>query len=150
MNAQYRHDNQRLKKEGDPMKVVYFSFSGNVRRFIKRAEIDDTLEITQDNCTEPVNEPYILVTGTIGFGEVPQPVQSFLEVNHAQLQAVAASGNRNWGQNFAKAGRTISEDYDVPLLMKFEVQGTNNDVIEFKDKVGNFNENHEREEIQSY
>ena len=132
------------------MKVVYFSFSGNVRRFIKRAEIDDTLEITLDNCTEPVNEPYILVTGTIGFGEVPQPVQSFLEVNHAQLQAVAASGNRNWGQNFAKAGRTISEDYDVPLLMKFEVQGTNNDVIEFKDKVGNFNENHEREEIQSY
>ena len=132
------------------MKVVYFSFSGNVRRFIKRAEIDDTLEITQDNCTEPVNEPYILVTGTIGFGEVPQPVQSFLEVNHAQLQAVAASGNRNWVQNFAKAGRTISEDYDVPLLMKFEVQGTNNDVIEFKDKVGNFNENHGREEIQSY
>lgn len=74
----------------------------------------------------------------------------FLEVNHAQLQAVAASGNRNWGQNFAKAGRTISEEYNVPLLMKFEVQGTNNDVIEFKDKVGNFNENHGREEIQSY
>ena len=132
------------------MKVVYFSFSGNVRRFIQRAGIDDTMEITQDNCTESVSEPYILVTGTIGFGEVPQPVQSFLEVNHAQLQAVAASGNRNWGQNFAKAGRTISEEYNVPLLMKFEVQGTNNDVIEFKDKVGNFNENHEREEIQSY
>ncbi|WP_409323850.1 class Ib ribonucleoside-diphosphate reductase assembly flavoprotein NrdI [Staphylococcus caprae] len=132
------------------MKVVYFSFSGNVRRFIQRAGIDDTMEITQDNCTESVSEPYILVTGTIGFGEVPQPVQSFLEVNHAQLQAVAASGNRNWGQNFAKAGRTISEEYNVPLLMKFEVQGTNNDVIEFKDKVGNFNENHGQEEIQSY
>ncbi|BBD90708.1 ribonucleotide reductase stimulatory protein [Staphylococcus caprae] len=132
------------------MKVVYFSFSGNVRHFIQRAGIDDTMEITQDNCTESVSEPYILVTGTIGFGEVPQPVQSFLEVNHAQLQAVAASGNRNWGQNFAKAGRTISEEYNVPLLMKFEVQGTNNDVIEFKDKVGNFNENHGREEIQSY
>ncbi|MFW3650771.1 class Ib ribonucleoside-diphosphate reductase assembly flavoprotein NrdI [Staphylococcus caprae] len=132
------------------MKVVYFSFSGNVRRFIQRAGIDDTMEITQDNCTESVSEPYILVTGTIGFGEVPQPVQSFLEVNHAQLQAVAASGNRNWGKNFAKAGRTISEEYNVPLLMKFEVQGTNNDVIEFKDKVGNFNENHGREEIQSY
>ena len=26
---------------------------------------------------ESVSEPYILVTGTIGFGEVPQPVQSF-------------------------------------------------------------------------
>ena len=132
------------------MKVVYYSFSGNVRRFISRAGIKDTFEITQDNCNESVNEPYILVTGTIGFGEVPQPVQSFLNVNHTQLQAVAASGNRNWGQNFAKAGQTISEEYKVPLMMKFEVQGTNKDIIEFKDKVGNFNENHGRKEIQSY
>jgi len=137
-------------KEGDPMKVVYFSFSGNVRRFIKRAEIENAMEITSDNCTETINEPYILVTGTIGFGEVPQQVQAFLDVNHSNIKAVAASGNRNWGQNFAKAGRTISEKYDIPLLMKFEVQGTNKDVIEFKNKVGNFNENYGREEVQSY
>ena len=51
------------------MKVVYYSFSGNVRRFISRAGIKDTFEITQDNCNESVNEPYILVTGTIGFGD---------------------------------------------------------------------------------
>ena len=58
------------------MKVVYYSFSGNVRRFISRAGIKDTFEITQDNCNESVNEPYILVTGTIDL-EMPQPVQSF-------------------------------------------------------------------------
>ena len=44
------------------MKVVYFSFSGNVRRFIKRSEISDVMEITKDNCTDPFEEPYILVT----------------------------------------------------------------------------------------
>ncbi|MCJ1656923.1 class Ib ribonucleoside-diphosphate reductase assembly flavoprotein NrdI [Staphylococcus sp. NRL 16/872] len=132
------------------MKVVYFSFSGNVRRFIKRSELTDVMEITKENCKDSVEEPYILVTGTIGFGEVPQEVQSFLEVNHHYLRAVAASGNRNWGQNFAKAGHTISESYDVPLIMKFEVQGTNKDVIEFKDKVGHFNENYGREKVQSY
>lgn len=132
------------------MKVVYFSFSGNVRRFIKRSELTDVMEITKDNCKDVINEPYILVTGTIGFGEVPQEVQSFLEVNHLNLRALAASGNRNWGQNFAKAGRTISESYNVPLLMKFEVQGTNKDVIEFKNKVGHFNEDYGREKIQSY
>ncbi|MCH4400856.1 class Ib ribonucleoside-diphosphate reductase assembly flavoprotein NrdI [Staphylococcus haemolyticus] len=132
------------------MKVVYFSFSGNVRRFIKRSEISDVMEITKDNCTDPFEEPYILVTGTIGFGKVPKEVQSFLEINHHNLRAVAASGNRNWGQNFAKAGRTISEEYHVPLLMKFEVQGSNKDVIEFKNKVGHFNENYEREKVQSY
>ncbi|MCG7339731.1 class Ib ribonucleoside-diphosphate reductase assembly flavoprotein NrdI [Staphylococcus sp. ACRSN] len=132
------------------MKVVYFSFSGNVRRFIARAELNNTMEITQNNCTERLDEPFIMVTGTIGFGEIPQPVQSFLEVNQDLIRAVAASGNRNWGQNFAKAGRTISEQYDVPLLMKFEVQGTKEDISEFKDKVGHFNEDNRREEIQSY
>lgn len=137
-------------KEGDPMKVVYFSFSGNVRRFIKRAEIEDALEITEQNCYDQITEPYILVTGTIGFGEVPAPVQYFLDVNSDNLQAVAASGNRNWGPNFAKAGRTISEKYQVPLLMKFEVQGSNKDVIEFKEKVGQMNENYGRETIQSH
>ena len=108
------------------------------------------LEINKDNCKDSIEEPYILVTGTIGFGEVPKEVQSFLEVNHAYIRAVAASGNRNWGQNFAKAGRTISETYHVPLLMKFEVQGTNKDVIEFRDKVGHFNEDYGREKVQSY
>ena len=34
--------------------------------------------------------------------------------------------------------------------MKFEVQGTQNDISEFKDKVGQFNEDYGREEIQSY
>ncbi|MBX8992818.1 MULTISPECIES: class Ib ribonucleoside-diphosphate reductase assembly flavoprotein NrdI [Staphylococcus] len=132
------------------MKVVYFSFTGNVRRFIQRTELEDTLEITQANCTDRIDEPYILVTGTIGFGEVPEPVQSFLNHNSEHLEAVAASGNRNWGQNFAKAGITISEDYQVPLLMKFEVQGTNSDVEEFKVKVGQVNEDYGREKIQSY
>ena len=132
------------------MKVVYFSFSGNVRRFIKRTELTDVMELTQNNCSERIEEPFVLVTGTIGFGEVPQPVQSFLDVNEDLLKAVAASGNRNWGQNFAKAGRSISERYQVPLLSKFEVQGTANDVNEFKEKVGNFNEDYGREEIQSY
>lgn len=132
------------------MKVVYFSFSGNVRRFIKRTELTNVMEITQNNCSERMDEPFILVTGTIGFGEVPPPVQSFLDINHDLLQAVAASGNRNWGQNFAKAGRSISERYQVPLLMKFELYGTTNDISEFKDKVGHFNEDYGREEIQSY
>ena len=77
-------------------------------------------------------------------------MQSFLDINHDLLRGVAASGNRNWGQNFAKAGRSISEKYQVPLLMKFEVQGTQNDISEFKAKVGQFNEDYGREEIQSY
>ena len=47
------------------------------------------MEITQNNCTERLDEPFIMVTGTIGFGEIPQPVQAFLEVNHDLIRAVA-------------------------------------------------------------
>ncbi len=51
---------------------------------------------------EPVHEPFIIVTGTIGFGEEPEPVQSFLEVNHQYIRGVAASGNRNWGDEISQ------------------------------------------------
>ena len=59
------------------MKVVFYSFTGNVRRFVKRAELDNTLEINETNASEEMTEPFIIVTSTIGFGEVPQPVQQF-------------------------------------------------------------------------
>ena len=38
--------------------------------------------------------------------------------------AVVSSGNRNWGRNYARAGEYISDDYNVPLLMKFELHGS--------------------------
>ncbi|UXR69978.1 MULTISPECIES: class Ib ribonucleoside-diphosphate reductase assembly flavoprotein NrdI [unclassified Staphylococcus] len=132
------------------MKIVYYSFTGNVRRFLKRTELNNLYEITEENASEKVSEPFILVTGTIGFGEVPAPVDQFLKENHSMLRGVAGSGNRNWGNNFAKAGVTISETYQVPLLMKFELHGTLKDTIEFKEKVVNFDESYGREALQSY
>ena len=79
------------------MKVIYFSFSGNVQRFIKRTELSDVMEITEDNCQEEVNEPYILVTGTIGFGEVPQYsnfYKSIISTCKQLLQAAIATGDK--------------------------------------------------------
>ena len=132
------------------MKVVFYSFTGNVRRFVKRAELDNTLEINETNASKEITEPFIIVTSTIGFGEVPQPVQQFLGKNHEYLKGVAASGNRNWGQNFAKAGVTISDEYNVPLLLKFEIHGNAQDTTEFKEKVVNFYENYGTKAVQSH
>lgn len=60
---------------------------------------------------------------------------------------MVVSGNWNWGLNFVKVGCMILEEYNVFLLMKFELYGKNKDVIEFKNKVGNFNENYGREKV---
>lgn len=129
------------------MKVVYYSFTGNVKRFIKRTELSNTMEITPASVAKRIDEPFIIVTSTIGFGEVPEPVQQFLDLNHDNLRGVAASGNRNWGQNFAKAGSRIADEYEVPLLMQFELHGSLKDTKEFKEKVVNFYEDNGKKAI---
>ncbi|GAB1612847.1 ribonucleotide reductase stimulatory protein [Mammaliicoccus lentus] len=129
------------------MKIIYFSLTGNVRRFIQRAGLSNTMALTEANKTEEINEPFIIVTGTIGFGQVPDPVQAFLDVNHKNLKAVAGSGNRNWGNNFAKASEEIANNYNVPLLMKFELHGNQEIADEFREKVVNLYENDKQTEL---
>ncbi len=48
---------------------------------------------------------------------------------------VAASGNRVWGDNFAKSAEKISKQYQVPILGKFELSGTAKDVELFTQEV---------------
>ena len=109
------------------MIIAYYSMTGNIRRFLNGIDIPDTYElyqITADNVSEKIGDRFILVTPTYGFGAVPDIVSNFLKVNAEKMFAVVSSGNRNWGRNFARAGEYISDDYNVPLLMKFELHGS--------------------------
>lgn len=137
----------------DGMLIAFYSMTGNVRRFVNGSDIEDQFELYEikaHNQNEKISEPYILVTSTYGFGGVPATVERFLDVNHMEMQAVASSGNRNWGNNFAKAGNHIQLKYNVPLLMKFELHGTESERELFKEKAGSINESIGREEVQSY
>lgn len=113
------------------MKIYYASLTGNVRRFIAKTGLDAE-EITADTI---VDEPFILVTYTIGFGEVPDIVSTFLRSNSYYLRGVAVSGNQIWGANYGHAGDIISRSYQVPLLLKFELSGTSADVQTFTERV---------------
>ena len=106
-----------------------------------------TIELKKDNIESELDEPFLLVTPTINFGEVPPQVGRFLRINHSNLIGVAASGNRNWGDNFAKAGDKISDEYHVPLVMKFELHGNEQTRLEFKEKVGALHESFRREKV---
>src|SRR5699024_4094058 len=97
--------------------------TGNICRFLNSMDIPDNYELYQisvANVRDKLDESYILVTPTYGFGAVPDTVKEFLQANSYNLVAVASSGNRNWGQNFARAGEYISSDYSVEIQMKFE------------------------------
>lgn len=113
------------------MLVVYDSKTGNVKRFINKLNMRAVPIDEQDQ----VDEPFVLVTYTTGFGQVPEKVNSFLETNHEMLRGVSASGNRNWGQGFAKSADTISRKYDVPVILKFELSGTSQDTQHFVERV---------------
>jgi protein involved in ribonucleotide reduction len=111
--------------------IAYDSKTGNVKRFVKKLSMR-TVEIV-DNLL--IEEPFILVTYTTGFGEVPETTARFLERNYKFLKGVAASGNKNWGNNYAKSAELISMQYNVPIISKFELSGTNQDVARFLQEV---------------
>lgn len=115
------------------MKIVYASRTGNVQSFIDKLGIDDVMQI--ENGTETVDEKYVLVTFTDGYGEVPEEVMDFLQSNADKLVAVAASGDTGYGEAYCLAADVISEMYGVPVLLKFEFDGSQEDVSMFLEKV---------------
>lgn len=118
------------------MKIYYYSTTGNCKAFMRRTGQKNYESI--ENVTQKVNEPYIIVTGTIRFGEAPEQVLEFIDNNREYLQGVAASGNRNWGPNFAKAADVIAEKYNVPIISKFELRGQDKEVKQFNERIDEF------------
>ncbi|MBR2568749.1 MAG: class Ib ribonucleoside-diphosphate reductase assembly flavoprotein NrdI [Paenibacillus sp.] len=113
------------------MRIIFDSKTGNVKRFVGKLD----MECTQITPELEIEEPYILITYTTGFGQTPQMTKDFLSRNGRLPLAVASSGNMNWGNNYGRAANLIAEQYGVPVLMKFELSGTQKDVVRFKQGV---------------
>jgi protein involved in ribonucleotide reduction len=111
--------------------IVYDSFTGNVERFIKKTEMR-SIKIYKGLI---IDEPFVMVTYTTRMGEIPNKTRDFLFDNYLFLKGIASSGNRNWGTNFAKAADIISEQYKVPIILKFELSGTEQDLNTFKERL---------------
>ncbi len=123
-------------------KIIYFSRTGNLERFVKKLNYSNFQEI-EDGLK--INENYILLISTINFGEVPIEYKKFLKENSKYLIGVAGSGNRNWGKNFAVAADKVAEKFNVPLIHKFELSGNEHDVrkfVEGVEKIENENKTH--------
>lgn len=90
------------------------------------------------------SEPYVLVLPTYGGGPetkaVPKQVIKFLreETNRELLRGVIAGGNTNFGEAYGIAGDMIARKLNVPLLYKFELFGTPEDVTTVKEGLEKF------------
>jgi len=111
------------------MWIVYASRTGNVERFVQQLPPWPRLRLRSGE--EHLEEPFVLVTYTTGFGEVPPEVWRFAQAHRSWVRGVAASGNRSWGSHFARAADRLAAALEVPLLHKFELSGWPGDVQAF-------------------
>lgn len=117
------------------MKIVYASRTGNVQSLVNQLNIEEPLFI--ENGSEVILEPYLLITYTDGYGDVPGEVESFLENNSKFLKGVIVSGDQGYGDAYCKAGDVISEDFNVPCLYKFENDGEAKDIVAIQEIIDN-------------
>lgn len=116
--------------------IVYFSsVTEFTHRFVEKLELPKVRIPLNSNEASllSVESKFILITPTYGSNQkdfVPKQVIKFLNnpVNRLHLEAVISSGNRNFLDDYAKAGSVISEKCKVPWLYTFELAGTEEDV----------------------
>lgn len=121
------------------MNIVFFSnVSNNTARFVEKLDIPaQRIPIFSSEAPLFVAEPYVLISPTYGGGHnggrgaVPVQVKKFLSVpeNRDLCHGVIAAGNMNFGEYFCIAGNALSAKLNVPYLYRFELLGTQDDVL---------------------
>lgn len=111
------------------------TLTGQTRKFINKLDMD-TVEITLNNAFQEIEEPYIIIAPTYD-KEVTEILNDFIETgnNRSLLRGVAGGGNMNFSDLYGFTAKDLARDYDVPLLMLFEFQGNDKDVLKLKEKV---------------
>jgi protein involved in ribonucleotide reduction len=124
--------------------VVYFSsVSENTKRFVDKLGVKTVrIPLRTEEAAEFVHDKdSVLVVPTYGGGNeggtVPKQVIKFLNnpENRKHIKAVIAGGNTNFGEHFCRAGDVVAQKLGVPVLYRFEITGTPEDVNEVKERL---------------
>ena len=109
-----------------PLIVYWSSNSGGTRR-VAEALNTNTVELAGYDGTSP----YVLMTPTYDQprgGFTPKPVQASLEEYAHLMVGVIGLGNRNFGEKYCQAAYDISKQFNVPVLWRIEIMGSQEDL----------------------
>lgn len=130
------------------IKIIYDGLEkGNIFEFVQKLS-EFKSEKIQDFQNE--NEDLFLITKTVKYGEITDTTENFLKKYSKLVIGIAVSGNRNFGSNFAKAGDLIAEKFNIPLVLKFENKGFEEDIEYIKKWLNDFTKNQNHHYIPSY
>nr|WP_250807620.1 class Ib ribonucleoside-diphosphate reductase assembly flavoprotein NrdI [Neorhizobium tomejilense] len=125
--------------------VYYSSESGNTHRFVRNLGLPATrIPISPKDGTPVVLEPFVLIVPTYADGEgrgaVPKGIIRFLNdpANRELIRGVIGGGNMNFGSLYCSGAKVVAEKCKVPLLYRFELSGTNEDVAKVLSGLKNF------------
>lgn len=110
------------------MKVVFFSITGQTRKFVKKLGYE-YIEISHTNPNITIEDDFIIVAPTYE-KEATDIIEDLIETgdNLSRCHGVVGGGNRNFAELYCFTADDFSSDYNVPVLHKLEFQGTQNDV----------------------
>ncbi|MGL4388343.1 MAG: class Ib ribonucleoside-diphosphate reductase assembly flavoprotein NrdI [Brevinema sp.] len=118
--------------------IYYDSHTGNVERFVNKLKtFNPTFICVKITADLVIDQPGHLITYTTKIGEIPKVTDAFLLNSHNSkyILTISSSGNRNWGVNFALASHIISDQFDIPVALKFELSGTKQDVANYIEQI---------------
>jgi protein involved in ribonucleotide reduction len=125
--------------------VYYSSESENTHRFVGNLGLPATrIPISPKDGTPVVKEPYVLIVPTYadgdGRGAVPKGIIRFLNdpANRALIRGVIGGGNMNFGSLYCSAAKIVAEKCKVPVLYRFELSGTNEDIANVRSGLTRF------------
>lgn len=112
------------------MKMIYYvSITGNIKKFVEKTGLQG-IDI---NTIKSAPGKGIFITPTIGVGEIPRESLEFVSKNHKKIVGLVGSGDKKWKSEYCAAVDKLSKRFNIPVLMKFELQGTGETVDRFKE-----------------
>lgn len=126
--------------------LIYFSsVSKNTERFVRKLNRNaERIPLHARDVPLQALEPFVLVLptygGTKGEGSVPKQVIRFLNNpgNRALIRGVIGAGNTNFADHYCAAAGIVSAKCKVPLLYRFELMGTPEDVLRVNSGLDDF------------